>query len=203
LMPDGQTLLVANGGIETHPASGRMKLNLPVMRPNLAYLDATGQLLDLVEPAKAHHMNSIRHLAVRDDGLVALATQWQGNPEEAPPLLATHRMGEAPVWLAMGTLFHHTLNGYGGSVAFSGDGQEVAISSPRGNAIHCFKLDDPSVAQQFTMADVCGLATRTQGFLATSGQGDLARFDLDNGLIQIARHGANWDNHLISLAQPG
>ena len=36
LMADGQTLVVANGGIETHPDSGRTKLNLQTMRPNLS-----------------------------------------------------------------------------------------------------------------------------------------------------------------------
>ena len=35
LMPDGTTLVVANGGIETHPDSGRTKLNIASMRPNL------------------------------------------------------------------------------------------------------------------------------------------------------------------------
>jgi len=33
LMPDGKTLVVANGGIETHPDFGRRKLNLDTMQP--------------------------------------------------------------------------------------------------------------------------------------------------------------------------
>ena len=40
LLPDGKTLVVANGGIETHPDFGRRKLNLDTMQPSLVYLDS-------------------------------------------------------------------------------------------------------------------------------------------------------------------
>ena len=50
LLPQGDTLVVANGGIETHPDSGRSKLNLPTMRPNLAYITIDGALKDRVAP---------------------------------------------------------------------------------------------------------------------------------------------------------
>ena len=35
MMPDGETLVVANGGIATHPETGQTKLDLPSMRTNL------------------------------------------------------------------------------------------------------------------------------------------------------------------------
>ncbi|MEL6318445.1 MAG: DUF1513 domain-containing protein, partial [Pseudomonadota bacterium] len=38
--PASNQLVVANGGVQTHPDSGRSKLNLPTMRSNLARLDA-------------------------------------------------------------------------------------------------------------------------------------------------------------------
>jgi hypothetical protein len=41
LMPGGETLVVANGGIATGPTD-RRKLNLPTMRPNLTYLSLSG-----------------------------------------------------------------------------------------------------------------------------------------------------------------
>ena len=50
LMPDGRHLVVANGGIETHPDSGRAKLNLPTMRPNISFLDASGTVVAQFEP---------------------------------------------------------------------------------------------------------------------------------------------------------
>lgn len=70
LLADGRTLVVANGGILTHPDVGRAKLNLATMTPSLAYIDRkTGRLLEEVRLAPNMHQNSIRHLAVTVDDL--------------------------------------------------------------------------------------------------------------------------------------
>lgn len=51
LMGDGRTLVIANGGIRTHPDLGRSKLNLADMDPSLAYVDtADGRLLAAYRP---------------------------------------------------------------------------------------------------------------------------------------------------------
>ena len=64
------------GGIQTHPDSGRTKLNLPFMRPNLAYLDVnSGAMLDVVALPGALRMNSLRHVAIDATGRVAVAAQ--------------------------------------------------------------------------------------------------------------------------------
>ena len=39
LLSDGVTLAIANGGIRTHPANHRQKLNLETMAPSLTYID--------------------------------------------------------------------------------------------------------------------------------------------------------------------
>ncbi len=76
LMPDGDTLVVANGGILTRPDTGREKLNLDTMDPTLSYIDRhTGDLLEEVRLDESK--SSIRHLAVRADGTVALGVQLQ------------------------------------------------------------------------------------------------------------------------------
>tara|TARA_R110002110_G_scaffold21148_1_gene84262 strand:- start:173 stop:877 length:705 start_codon:yes stop_codon:yes gene_type:complete len=74
LMPDGDTLVVANGGIATDPTD-RRKLNLPTMRPNLTYLSLSGSIREQVELEAELRRNSIRHLAVRQDGLIGFAMQ--------------------------------------------------------------------------------------------------------------------------------
>ncbi len=38
-MPGSDVLVIANGGIATHPGSSRAKLNIPKMQPNLAYIE--------------------------------------------------------------------------------------------------------------------------------------------------------------------
>ena len=199
--PASDRLVIANGGVQTHPVSGRAKLNLPVMRPNLAYLDiASGGILSVVEPAEALRLNSIRHLALRPDGLVAIAMQWQGDLAEAPPLLATHRFGEAGLRLhAAPEPEQLRMRGYGGSVAFSGDGTVVALTSPRGGRLHLFDAKTGAFCEALAMTDVCGVAPSRDGLLATDGQGALTTIAADGRSQPRRRHAVAWDNHLVRL----
>src|SRR3546814_17224363 len=64
LLSDGRTLAVANGGIQTHPARRREKLNIDTMQPSLAYIDAeSGALLHDHRLQPALHPASIRPIA--------------------------------------------------------------------------------------------------------------------------------------------
>lgn len=194
-------LVVANGGVRTHPDSGRAKLNIPDMRPNLAYLDpASGEVLQIVEPPQALRLNSIRHLALRSDGLAAAALQWQGDLREAPPLLATHRFGEPALRLLTAERREQLrLRGYGGSVAFSGDGGHVAITSPRGGRLHLFEAESGALRSVCAIADVCGVAPLGDGLLATDGGGGVSRIEAGGAPSPLVRAAMAWDNHLIAL----
>ena len=57
---DGETLVVANGGIATHPDLPRVKLNLPTMAPSLCFVDRRSGALQAgtdarPRPASAQH----------------------------------------------------------------------------------------------------------------------------------------------------
>jgi hypothetical protein len=193
-LPDGN-LAVANGGIATDPTD-RRKLNLDTMRPSLAILGPDGDLRDLVEwPEMAQ--NSIRHLALRADGTLALALQWEGPPGEVVPLLALRaRDGRVtladapdPEVLAM--------QGYAGSVAWSGDGAQVAITSPKGGRVQLYGADGAFLAAQ-ARPDVCGLAPLPMGFVASCGSGLLLSLT-DAGPQALARHPVAWDNHMVTV----
>ncbi|WP_414897791.1 DUF1513 domain-containing protein [Rhodovulum sp. YEN HP10] len=199
LMPDGRSLVIANGGIETHPDSGRTKLNIPFMAPNLAYVSLEGTLLETVAPPEEWHMNSIRHLALGPGGTVAFAMQWQGPRDERPPLLGLHRPGTAPVWLDAPGEEHAAMQGYAGSVAISGDGAEVAISSPRGGRVQVFDIAAERFAGAIEAHDVCGLApAEGGGFVATTGTGTVLGLQ---GLrpVWTVRQARSFDNHLVTV----
>ncbi|WP_422031262.1 DUF1513 domain-containing protein [Roseovarius sp.] len=196
LMPPGETLVVANGGIETHPEAGRQKLNIPTMRPNLSYLAFDGTLLDQVEPPEAWHKNSIRHIAVRGDGLVAIACQWQGAMGEVPPLLATHRRGGALAFHGFGPGVESDLQGYLGSVAFSGSGEEIAVTGPRGGMAVVTDAEG-RVARRLDQRDICGAAPGAGGFVFTTGEGWVLADS--GGPRELARHDCAWDNHLVPV----
>jgi len=189
-MPDG-TLVVANGGIDTHPETGREKLNLPTMRPNLSYLSLDGILIDQVEPA--HHQSSIRHLSVRADGMVGVGMQWQGEIHQAPKLVATHRRGEGLLVMGDGV----ALDGYVGSIAFSGDGQQLAVTSPKSGVAQVFDVQSGNMISDHPQQDVCGVAATTLGLMATDGQGGVLR--LGATLQSLASYDLSFDNHLVAI----
>ena len=100
---DGRNLVIANGGIRTHPGAPREKLNLPTMAPSLAYVDAASGTLRATHTLD-HHFLGIRHLAVGPGDLVCVALQHEGPLEDAPPLVGFQR-GEEPncaCWCAAG-----------------------------------------------------------------------------------------------------
>lgn len=196
LMPDGDTLVVANGGIATDPET-RAKLNIATMRPNLSYLTLTGALLEQVELDDELHMSSIRHLAVRSDGLVGFAMQWQGEEDAATPLLGLHRRGRAPVLAPAPLADELAMQGYAGSIAFSGDGSGLAITSPRGGRLHRFDPQGRFVGA-LSRADVCGLAPRAEGYLASDGLGGLVALSGETAQ-PLARRDVAWDNHIVTL----
>ncbi|ABG30573.1 DUF1513 domain-containing protein [Roseobacter denitrificans] len=191
-------LAVANGGIRTHPETGRAKLNLDTMRPNLSILSPTGKLIDVAPvPADTHH-NSLRHIAATMDGTIVCGFQWQGDPFAAPPLVAFYKgSGElVPAQFSDGAT--HGLDGYIGSVCTLGH-TGFAASAPRGGRVLIF---DETGTQTGThrATDVCGLTSFAQGgSLATDGFGNV--FDLAWQDMRLKRaHGLAFDNHLVSLS---
>ncbi len=196
LMPDAKTLVIANGGIATDPKD-RAKLNIPTMRPNLTYQDVEGAMLDQVELRPDLRKNSIRHLSVRADGLVGFAMQWEGEQGAAPPLLGLHRRGQPPLLATAPESEERIMQGYAGSVAFSGDGARIAITSPRGGRLHQFTASG-AFAGAVSRADVCGLAPMGAGYLASDGFGGLIAVTAA-GPAALARVDCAWDNHIVAL----
>ncbi|WP_339718082.1 DUF1513 domain-containing protein [uncultured Maritimibacter sp.] len=195
LMPGGKQLVIANGGIKTRD---REKLNLDRMEPSLVYADLDGTLIERVTLDPALHHNSIRHLDVREDGLVAFAMQWQGDHSETTPLLGLHRMGEAPVLATAPQREQIMMDGYAGSVAFAGSGREVAITSPRGGRLHRFDTGGGFIGA-FSRVDICGLAASGEGYVATDGLGGVIALDGAGTPRALGRTSSAWDNHLIAL----
>ncbi|MEQ9814916.1 MAG: DUF1513 domain-containing protein [Azospirillaceae bacterium] len=204
LHPDGETLIVANGGILTHPDSGREMLNLDTMAPNLALIDARdGTLVGRVDMPDDLHRLSSRHIAVAGDGRIAVVMQYQGDAGDLPPLVATvdgpggFRFGELPEPV----LFQ--MANYCGSTSFARDGASFGVSSPRGG-VFTFWSRDGEFLTSVSVGDGCGIAAdgRPGGYILSSGTGGLWRFSLaDQRLERLVAPGqpiAHWDNHLTA-----
>lgn len=200
LMPDDKTLVVANGGIETHPDFERIKLNLPTMAPSLAYIDIeTGRLIEQVRPP--HHQLSLRHLTLLPDGRVVVGAQYEGSPNDNPPLVFIHQAGSLLTPLAAHPEQERTqLNRYVASVTSSINGQWIATSSPRGNRISLWSGENLKWVRDVMLPDVAGIRFAPQGslLLCSSGNGSLYAVETPEWaprLIKRSEH-IQWDNHL-------
>ena len=118
-MPDGATLVAANGGIRTHPDNDRAMLNLDTMQPSLAYLDlASGRLQDAFGLAPDLHRLSIRHLAVNARRRWSrVAMQYEGSKRDRVPLVGVHDGGAIRL-LDAPPAIERRMRHYAGSIAF-------------------------------------------------------------------------------------
>ncbi|NRB19101.1 MAG: DUF1513 domain-containing protein [Rhodobacteraceae bacterium] len=199
LRRDAEGLVVANGGIQTHPDKGREKLNLDSMAPNLSYLRFDGTVDHQMMLPDGLQQNSIRHLAMRGDGTTGFAMQWQGEPGADMPIVGLHRPGAAPRLLAEDDPRLRNLNGYGGSIQFSEDGMTLAVTSPRGSVVQLMDVASGALLQEHRLDDVCGLAAQGNGFLASTGTGQFVALS-QSAMTALSQTDLRWDNHLIRLS---
>lgn len=198
LHPDGVTLVVALGGIETHPDYDRLKLNTASMQPALVLMDRqSGRITQRFEPS--HHQLSCRHLDVSPEGIVIAGYQYEGPEWDTPPLIAkldTRDMQfsepELPLEEVMG------LKNYTASIAISPTSPFTVITAPRGGRAIIINHHTGKLVQRVAVPDVAGaLPFGQHGFLVSSGTGGL--FLLDAASDQPQPHGSyavHWDNHL-------
>lgn len=195
-LPGSDGLVVANGGIDTHPDTGRTKLNIPTMQPNLSYVEQ-GAIIETGVLPDVWHRNSIRHLAVSDTGLVAFGMQWQGDGQPSA-LVGVHNRGGPMDLLQVPDDAGRMMQGYIGSIAFSQDGQSIAATSPRGGQVQIFDVASRSLRSSRTSADVCGLAANGGGFITTSGTGSIETLTRAGATNKVHQR-LMFDNHLIAL----
>lgn len=197
LLPDGRTLAVANGGIETNPAWGREKLNLPSMAPSLALLDTTnGECLALHALPKDKHMLSIRHMAVGADGSLWFGTQWEGDPLETPPLVGRLGRSGGLVLAEIGGAELGAMRSYVGAMAASRDGSMIAASAPRGGFLCYWDAASARFLGRTEIADSSGITGIGEGvFLASSGAGAIVEAS-PGGARARGSAPVAFDNHL-------
>ncbi|MGK0271410.1 MAG: hypothetical protein ACI88H_002069 [Cocleimonas sp.] len=210
LMPDGNTLVVANGGIHTHPNSGREKLNLDSMDSNLSYIDINnGKLLGSykVPDSKA----SIRHLDVSSDGTVAFAMQYQRSivtHNNIIPLAGIHAQNKALQLLNNPEPLIQRMNDYVGSVAISQTHKVAGFTSPRGGIVVFWDTENFTLKGYHTLADVCGIALSDDEshFIISNSFGQLRWLDastlVENKTKRKKLTEFRWDNHLSIATIP-
>ncbi len=208
LMPGGKTLAIANGGLLTHPDTGREVLNADAMRSTLSYVNVqNGELvneLTLTEPK-----SSIRHLDIAADGTVALAIQAQRfamNHQKLVSLAAVHKVADSQLTELTATdPLIEKLEDYMGSVRICAKSRIAAFTSPRGNMAMFWNLTTNQLAGYHVFHDVCGLTlTADQSHFVLSNSSGKIRLVSTTTLqesehLRQAHSTTNWDNHMITV----
>lgn len=204
LMPNGRSLVVANGGIRTHPDRGRDKLNLDTMTPSVQFIDiATGTLEQAFTfPHLSLNQLSIRHLATLADGRVVVGCQDQAlaRPKHDLVYVSDGDAGTLCPLTTPGNVLAR-MKGYVGSMAISADKKTIAASCPRGNTVVFWDAQTLDIMGQTKLNDVCGLAgiTNSGQIIATNGEGMIFQIHQTATRQNNARHSfLQWDNHITA-----
>ena len=197
-LPDGKTLIVANGGILTHPRTFREKLNIPTMDPSLVVIDvASGRCLEQLR--LPDHLLSIRHLAVMQNGSVAVGLQFEGEPLAAPSVVALYRLGGELRLLPVPESARKQLRGYVASIAASEPLGLIAAACPQGAGIARWSADSGEFVDFVAAAEVYGVAAGRDGELFASqrdGTGfTMARGHSSRSLSLHLPQPLRWDDH--------
>lgn len=203
LMPDGKTLVIANGGIETHPDFGRRKLNLKTMQPSLVYVDsASGKKID--EYRLEDHQLSIRHLAVSAAGDVGVATQYQGDIYRRQPqtLVAWQPFGGELQSLAVAPQDISGCRGYMADLAYADAAGLLAVTSPRGNRVTFWDVGAMAFVSALAVPEPSGVEylAAESAFVVSSAKGGVYQIKVGQALqlttVHQLKH-TQWDNHLL------
>ncbi len=196
LMPDGRTLVIANGGIETHPDFGRSKLNLSTMKPSLVFIDRlSGDLIEEHVLPPALHQLSIRHMDMDTAGTIWFGCQYEGPASDQPQLVGKATPGTDLVLVDMPENVLTGLRNYVGSVTANPSAGTVAVSSPQGDRMVVVDAVSGAIRSSVSLKEVCGLAPDQSAFMATTGTGEI--IDPEGDAIDVSDY--VWDNHLLRI----
>lgn len=201
LHPDGVTLIVANGGIETHPDYGREKLNLADMRSSVAFIDSRdGRLIKRFEMPDAYQKLSLRHLAVNASGLCFFGAQYQGAVEDMPPLLGTVSMKEGIHLMPTDGRLHASLKSYIGSICTLPGTDLFVASASRGGVALLVDAKQYNVLQVLEGRDGSGVAASAEALFYSAGDGAFRSYAREGRALQsdisVPHARFHWDNHL-------
>lgn len=196
---DEPIMVVANGGLETHPDYPRIILNPDSMQPNLSYLGAQGRLIAQISPP--HHQLSLRHLDVAADGQVWVGAQYQGLVHESPTLIFSHRLGEAQLSeVKAEAALWSQLQGYIASVVAHPQWDSLCVTAPKANLATFWQRSTGQLIGQYSLSDCAGACAHPTEpyYVLSSGEGELVVCHAGTGKVLSNMHFAQlqWDNHL-------
>ncbi|TNM66379.1 DUF1513 domain-containing protein [Aliirhizobium smilacinae] len=187
---DGTMLVIANGGIETHPDFGRTKLNIDRMEPSLVVLDVkNGALIQKHRMPSSLSQLSTRHLDITESGRIWFACQWEGARNENPPLAGWFSKGEDIALLSLPDETTARLANYVGAIAVNRRQNIVGLTSPINGASVTLDAKTGLVLSEDTIREAAGVAPAAHGIAVSSYDGHFNQ----------TRSDVAWDQHIIRI----
>ena len=205
-MPDRRSLLVANGGIMTHPRTFRRKLNIATMDPSLCVIDAaSGECKE--QWRLPDHLLSIRHVSMTSSGITAVGLQYEGDKERAPGIAALYRPGKQGQFRLLTAPAEEIprFQGYVASIAISEAHDLIAAACPYGGGVACWSLHDERYLGFIAASETYGLSRVDDGSILAS-QRDGTAYGLDESRLRsqflkiASRQPIRWDDHWVATA---
>ncbi|KZN30973.1 hypothetical protein N480_03175 [Pseudoalteromonas luteoviolacea S2607] len=190
-LSDPNLLVIANGGIHTHPSLPRTKLNTETMKPNISYLDVNkGTINDSVTPP--HHQLSMRHLCVDQRDNVYIGCQFQGPEYQINPLIFKHYIkGSLQPFYAENSSWSEFAQ-YTASLAISDDNKMLAVTSPKGGIVSYWDTNSLKLIETLKLKDCAAIAPSGNEFIVSTGRGEIAI--KNNAMVRNSE--IKWDNHM-------
>lgn len=199
VMPNSneKQIVIANGGIKTHPDLHRQKLNLDSMQPNLAYMNVnTGEIDGKFELENKHL--SIRHLDVSAHGKVVAGLQYQGASTDDVPLALSHQGENSLSLLKADNNTWRSMKQYTSSVCVNNNNNTVAITCPKADLLTLWQLETNEFIASYKLKDGAGVTLIKDRFIVSTGRGRIVLQDDPLTHYQVAADfkGLRWDNHM-------
>ncbi len=188
---DGRMLIIANGGIQTHPDFGRTKLNIDAMEPSLVLLDAaTGRLIQKHGLGGPLAQLSTRHVDLGRDGRIWFACQYEGPRNDLPALVGHFCKGDDLHFIDLPPETTARLANYVGAIAVNRRDGIVGLTSPNGNASVTLDEKTGRILSEAALHEAAGVAPAAHGIVASSYDGHFGSRASD----------VAWDQHIVRLA---
>jgi hypothetical protein len=196
LSADGRSILIANGGIDFSPTTGRARLNEGTIVSAIAIIDvATGRQTSEATLAEEHASLSIRHLVVLAGGSVAFGCEETLRDGAHRPLVGILGTDLRPRFLDAPAQGWASLMGTIGEVAADEAGKVVAATAPRAGLCALWQAATGRCLGTVSLADCCGLGPLGRGFAVSSGHGAVLGIG-DGAGRRLLTSRLGFDNHL-------
>lgn len=190
LSANGRVLIIANGGIQTHPDFGRTKLNLDRMEPSLVLVDTeSGSLIEKHTLPEDLRTLSTRHVDIDEDDGIWFACQYEGPRNDLPPLVGRFERGEDLSFVPLPDPVTGSLANYVGAIAVNRREGLVGITSPKGGMSVMIDVRTKRYLRSDPVADAAGVAAARKGFAISSYDGHFGETE-----SQVV-----WDQHIVRL----